>query len=62
MGEKIVFSTRVDEDKIKDLKHLAVDARKSLGVLLEEAITDLVQKYTQKDKKPSSKVDEDSQF
>ena len=45
MNKKKVFSTRVDEDRIKDLKHLAVDTDKSLGNLLEEAIHDLVKKY-----------------
>ena len=51
MGEKKVFSTRVDEDRIKDLKHLAVDTGKSLGSLLEEAIQDLRKKYEKKSKK-----------
>jgi predicted transcriptional regulator len=51
MGNKKVFSTRVDEDRIKDLKHLAVDTNKSLGNLLEEAIQDLVKKYEKKDNK-----------
>ena len=50
MGNKKVFSTRVDEDRIKDLKHLAVDTDKSLGNLLEEAIQDLVKKYQKKSK------------
>ena len=45
MGKKKVFSTRVDEDRIKELKHLAVDTDKSLGILLEEAIADLLKKY-----------------
>ena len=45
---KKTFSTRVAEDRIKALKHLAVDVEKSLGALLEEAITDLVQKYEKK--------------
>lgn len=45
---KKTFSTRVAEDRIKALKHLAVDVDKSLGVLLEEAIRDLVQKYEKK--------------
>ena len=48
MGQKKPFSTRVDEDRVKDLKHLAVDTEKSLGDLLEEAITDLVKKYKDK--------------
>jgi predicted transcriptional regulator len=48
MGQKKIFSTRIDSDRIKALKHLAVDAEKSLGVLLEEAIWDLCRKYAQK--------------
>ena len=51
MGEKKIFSTRVDEDRIKDLKHLAVDTGKSLGVLLGEAIQDLIKKYRKISKK-----------
>ncbi len=45
---KKTFSTRVAEDRIKALKHLAVDVDKSLGTLLEEAIADLVRKYEKK--------------
>jgi predicted transcriptional regulator len=45
MGKKKTFSTRIDLDKLKALKHLAVDLDKSLGVLLEEAIVDLLKKY-----------------
>lgn len=51
MGKKKIFSTRVDEDRIKDLKHLAVDTDKSLGQLLEEAIRDVVKKYERKAKR-----------
>lgn len=51
MADKKVFSTRIDQDRIKDLKHLAVDAEKSLGSLLEEAIEDLLKKYAEKVKK-----------
>jgi len=51
MGKKKIFSTRVDEDRIKELKHLAVDTDKSLGTLLEEAIQDLLKKYEKKVKK-----------
>lgn len=32
------FSTRLDSDLIKELKHLAVDKGKSLNEVLEEAI------------------------
>lgn len=45
MIRRKTFSTRVDEKKIKALKHLSVDTDKSLGVLLEEAIADLIHKY-----------------
>mgnify|MGYP003681926873 CR=1 FL=1 len=48
MGEKKVFSTRVNEALVKKLKHLAVDEDKSLGKLLEEAIQDLLDKYEKK--------------
>ena len=48
MGERKVFSTRIDDDRIKDLKHLAVDTERSLGSLLEEAIQDIVKKYKTK--------------
>ena len=50
MGQKKTFSTRIDEDRLKALKHLAVDLDKSLGVLLEEAIEDLLKKYRSKKK------------
>ena len=53
MGKKKIFSTRVDEARIKELKHLAVDTDKSLGILLEEAIKDLLKKYEKKPPKPS---------
>ena len=45
MIQKKTFSTRIDEERLKALKHLAVDLDKSLGVLLEEAIEDLLKKY-----------------
>ncbi|MBN1930409.1 MAG: ribbon-helix-helix domain-containing protein [Desulfobacterales bacterium] len=45
MEKKKVFSTRLNEDRIKELKHLSVDTDKSLGSLLEEAIQDLIKKY-----------------
>jgi len=48
MSEKKIFSTRIDEDRVKDLKHLAVDTGKSMGLLLEEAIQDLLKKYEKK--------------
>lgn len=53
MGEKKIFSTRVDEDRVKELKHLAVDTGKSLGTLLEEAVRDLLKKYEKRYPKSS---------
>jgi len=50
MSKKKTFSTRIDEDKLKALKHLAVDLDKSLGALLEEAIDDLLIKYKKRKK------------
>ena len=50
MAHKKVFSTSIDADRIKDLKHLAVDTDKTLGDLLEEAIKDIVEKYRRKTK------------
>ena len=45
MGERKVFSTRIDQGLIKELKHLAVDEERPLNDLLEEAIQDLLMKY-----------------
>ena len=45
MSTKKTFSTRIDANRLKALKHLAVDEDKSIGVLLEEAIGDLIEKY-----------------
>lgn len=50
MGKKRTFSTRINDDRLKALKHLAVDTDKSLGSLLEEAIEDLIKKYKKKEK------------
>ena len=51
MGTKKTFSTRVDADRLKALKHLAVDEDKSIGTLLEEAIEDIIEKYEKKRQK-----------
>jgi len=51
MGEKKVFSTRIDDALVRKLKHLSVDEDESLGNLLEEAISDLLKKYEKKPKK-----------
>jgi predicted transcriptional regulator len=46
MGQKKTFSTRIDDDLLTALKHLAVDLDKSIGELLEEAIAELLRKYS----------------
>ena len=51
MAEKRMFATRIDNDLLKELKHLAVDKEKPLAALVEEAIRELLKKYTKKDKK-----------
>ncbi len=48
MAQKKIFSTRIEVECLKQLKHLAVDVDKSLGELLEEAIKDIVRKYSRK--------------
>ena len=45
MGQKKTFSTRIDDELLKTLTHLAVDTDRALGELLEEAIRELVRKY-----------------
>ena len=40
-----MFSTRIDPDLLKELKHLSVDSEKSLSDLTEEAIKALLDKY-----------------
>ena len=50
MNEKKTFSTRIDTERLKALKHLAVDTDKSIGTLLEEAIDDLIKKYETKER------------
>jgi len=47
----VKFSTIFEEDSIKKLKHLAVDAGESLGILLEEAIQNLLKNYERRLKK-----------
>ena len=43
--EREVFSTRVNPESIKKLKYLAVDTKRPLYSLLEEAIDLLVKKH-----------------
>jgi Ribbon-helix-helix domain len=43
-----MFSTRVNADLIKELKHLSVDLEKPIAQLVEEALMDLIKKYQAK--------------
>ena len=45
-----MFSTRIDPDLLKELKHLSVDSEKSLSDLTEEAIKALLNKYRKNNK------------
>ncbi len=45
MGKRKMFSTSLDEDLLKELKHLAVEQNRRLNDLLEEAMRDLLRKY-----------------
>ena len=45
MADKKMFSTRIDPDLLKELKHLSVDSEKSLSDLTEEAIKALLNTY-----------------
>jgi predicted transcriptional regulator len=45
MAEKKMFATRIDNDLLKELKHLGVDTEAPMYQLLEEAIRDLLKKY-----------------
>ncbi|MCD6265272.1 MAG: hypothetical protein J7K02_04810 [Deltaproteobacteria bacterium] len=50
MAEKKMFATRIDANTLKKLKHLSVDAEKTVYDLVEEAIQDLLKKYEKKGK------------
>ena len=48
MSDLKVFSTRIDPNIKKALKHLSIDADKSITDLTEEAFKDLLSKYSDK--------------
>lgn len=41
-----VFSTRIDSELLKKVRHLGVDEKKPLNLLLEEALELLLKKYS----------------
>jgi hypothetical protein len=51
MTEKKMFATRIDNDLLKELKHLGVDTEVPISRLLEEAIRDILKKYAKRNKK-----------
>ena len=48
MNDKKMFGARIDPKLIKQVKHISVDSEKTVAVLLEEALKDLVKKYEEK--------------
>jgi predicted transcriptional regulator len=51
MAERIVFSTKIDRELIKRLKHLAVDMDQKLNDLIEEALREFLKKNEPQSKK-----------
>ena len=45
LKSKKLFSVRLDDDSIRDIRLLSVDTDKSVSDLLAEAISDLVRKH-----------------
>jgi predicted transcriptional regulator len=46
MNEKKMFATRIDPDILKKVKHLSIDLEVSISALTEEALRDLLEKYS----------------
>ncbi len=51
MAERIVFSTKLDRDLLKRLKHLAVDMEQKLNDMIEDALRDYLKKHEPHSKK-----------
>ena len=51
-----MFSTRLDPEALKRLRHLAVDLEKPISALMEEAIEDLLVKYKKSPAKDKAKA------
>jgi hypothetical protein len=45
MDDKKMFSTRIEPELLKEIKHLSIDVEKSISALTEEAFMDLLKKY-----------------
>ncbi|MFA5323436.1 MAG: ribbon-helix-helix domain-containing protein [Smithella sp.] len=45
MNERKTFATRLDKERIKNLKILSANSEKTINALLEEAVDDLLKKY-----------------
>lgn len=43
--DKVVFSTRISSELLKQLKHLAVDKHQKIGDLVTEAVELLLKKH-----------------
>jgi hypothetical protein len=51
MKDRKPFTTSLDINLLKDIKKLAIDLDKGVNDLLEESMTDLLQKYEKQKKK-----------
>ncbi len=54
MGDRKPYTFRIDEDLVKELKHVAIDLGVPYNVLIEEGIKYVIEKY-----KRETKNDED---
>ena len=46
MEDKKMFATRIDPEILKQLKHLSIDTDISIAAMVEEALLDLLKKYS----------------
>ncbi|MEX2492731.1 MAG: hypothetical protein WD425_13320 [Nitrospirales bacterium] len=49
-GKRKTYSLSLQQDLMKEVKHLAVDEDRNVNVVLEEAMLDLLKKYKKKGK------------
>jgi len=45
MNDKKMFGARIDLKLVKQVKHISVDTEKTVAMLMEEALVDLIKKY-----------------
>lgn len=47
-GKRKTYSLSLDQEVMKEIKHLAVDEDRNVNALLEESMKDLLKKYRKK--------------